>query len=55
MFLPSAFVFVIAVVPTSTKRRERHQKLNRGKKDTGSPSRFAHMTAMQNGHEPPHR
>jgi hypothetical protein len=40
---------------SATKRRERHQKLNRGKKDTGSPSRFAHMTAMQNGHEPPHR
>lgn len=40
---------------SATKRRERRQKLNRGKKDTGSPSRFAHMTAMQNGHEPPHR
>ncbi|KAJ5886791.1 uncharacterized protein N7473_009465 [Penicillium subrubescens] len=40
---------------SATKRRERRQKLNRGKKDTGSPSRFAHMTAMQNGHELPHR
>ncbi|KAJ5459775.1 uncharacterized protein N7458_001327 [Penicillium daleae] len=40
---------------SATKRRERREKLNRGKKDTGSPSRFAHMTAMQNGHEAPHR
>jgi hypothetical protein len=40
---------------SATKRRERREKLIRGKKDTGSPSRFAHMTVMQNGHEPPHR
>ncbi|KAF3390535.1 hypothetical protein F1880_009223 [Penicillium rolfsii] len=38
-----------------TKRRERRQKLHRGKKDTESPNRFAHMIAMQNGHDPPHR
>lgn len=33
---------------STTKRRERREKQKRGKKDTGSPSRFAHMTATQN-------
>jgi hypothetical protein len=40
---------------SATKRRRRREKLNRGKKDTGGPSRFTPMTATQNGHEPPHR
>ncbi|OOQ81780.1 hypothetical protein PEBR_43154 [Penicillium brasilianum] len=40
---------------SATKRRQRREKLNRGKTDTGSPTRFTHMTATQNGHESPRR
>lgn len=40
---------------SATKRRRRREKLDRGKKNTGSPSRFTHMTATQKGHESPHR
>lgn len=40
---------------SSTKRRERREKQNRGKKNTGGPSRFAHMTASQNRPEHPRR
>ncbi|KAJ5377386.1 uncharacterized protein N7496_004795 [Penicillium cataractarum] len=40
---------------SATKRRQRREKLNRGKKDTPSRSRFTHMTATQNGPEIPRR